>query len=171
MEFHDCIGKASKKFTPKEDAVIQWHTQAGSITNNLKVNIDFTLPELSATEIVTWNCHVDDLAKGRYDIILGRDILTTLGLNLKLLDHVIEADSGTFKGSTSPMVDMGTYEFKDLNTEKITLKEYFTNSYAEEIYESDQFRTSNKRLNVILDAKYEMAYINKVMKTQCQHPK
>ena len=61
---------------------------------------------------MTCNFHVNDSSKGRYDMILGRDILTALGLNLKLCDHVIEADDGTFKGYTTPMVNIGTYEFK-----------------------------------------------------------
>ena len=34
---------------------MQLHTQAGNITTNLKVKIDFTLTELSATKTVTWN--------------------------------------------------------------------------------------------------------------------
>ena len=51
---------------------MQWHTQAGSITKNMKVKIYFTLPKLSSTKIVTWNCHVDESAKVRYDTILGR---------------------------------------------------------------------------------------------------
>ena len=92
---------------------MQWHTQAGSITTNIKFKIDFNIPELSAKTIVMCNCHVDDSDKGAYDIILGRDLFTDLELNLKLSDHVIESDDGSFKGSTSPMVDMGEYEFKD----------------------------------------------------------
>ena len=55
----------------KRDAVMQWNTQAVSINTNLKVKMWFTLPELSATKIVTCNCHVNDAAKGRYDMILG----------------------------------------------------------------------------------------------------
>ena len=70
-------------------------------------------------------------------MILGRDLLTSLGLNLKLSDHIIEADDGPFKGSTAPMVDMGTYEFKDLETKKITPEESFMNAYAEEIHKSE----------------------------------
>ena len=74
---------------PKRDDVMQWHTQAGNINTYLKVKIDFTLPKLSAMKIVTWNWHVDDSDKVRYDMILGRDSLTGLVLNLKLSDHVI----------------------------------------------------------------------------------
>ena len=66
------MGRLIQKLTSEEDNVMQFHTQVGSITKNLKVNIDFTLPELSATKTVTWNFHVDDSAKGRYNIILGR---------------------------------------------------------------------------------------------------
>ena len=62
---------------------MKYHTQAGSITTNLKVEIYFTLPELSTMKIVMWNFHVDDSSKGRYNMILGRDLLTSLGLNLK----------------------------------------------------------------------------------------
>ena len=71
---------------------MQWHTQAQNIITNLKVKVDFTLPALSATNVATWECQVDDSAKGRYDMILGKCVLTELVLNLKLSEHVIEAD-------------------------------------------------------------------------------
>ena len=61
---------------------------------------------------------MDDSARGRHDIILEQYLLT----DLKFFDNVIYADDGPFKGSTTPMVDLGTYEFKDLNTGKITSK-------------------------------------------------
>ena len=62
---------------------------------------------------------MDFFSKGRYDIILGRYILTELGLNLNFSKHIIKADYGTLKGSTPPMVDLGKYQFKYLNTGKI----------------------------------------------------
>ena len=92
---------------------MQWHTQVGNITTNIKVKVDFALPALIATNVVMWKFHVDYSAKGRYDIILGRDILTELGLDLKKSEHVIESYDGNFKGSTSPMVDLGTYISED----------------------------------------------------------
>ena len=71
---------------------MQWNTQAGNITTNLRVKIDITLPALSVNNFVTWNCHVDESAKGKYNMILGRYLLTELLLNIKLSEHVIEDD-------------------------------------------------------------------------------
>ena len=74
----------------------------------------------------------------------------------------------TFKGSTAPMVDLGTYKFKDLNIGKITLEELFTNSYTEEIHESEHVKNDPKLLRLILDAKYEKENLHKVMENKCQ---
>ena len=46
--------------------------KAVTITTNLKVKMNFTLTAISATKIMMWNCHVDESAKGIYEIILGR---------------------------------------------------------------------------------------------------
>ena len=55
---------------------MQWHTQAGNINTNINVKTDFTLPELSSKNVVTWKFHVDDSNKGRHNRITGRDLLT-----------------------------------------------------------------------------------------------
>ena len=115
------IGMLITKLTPKEDSGIQWHTQAGSIATNLKVKIYFILPELSAAKSVMWTCHVYESAKGSYDMILGRYLLKYLGLNIKLSDHVTKSDYGPLKGSSALMINLGTYEFINLNTGKLHL--------------------------------------------------
>ena len=97
--------------------MLQSHTQAGNITTNLEIKIYFTLPKLSATNNVTWNFHVDYSAKGGYDMILGRYLLTELWLNLYLSDHIVEADDRLLKRSLAPMAYLGMYGFKDLNKE------------------------------------------------------
>ena len=51
---------------------------------------------------------MDYSTKGRYDMILGRYVLTESGLILKFSEHVIKADNVRFKGSTTPKVDLGT---------------------------------------------------------------
>ena len=83
---------------------MQWHTQEFNITTNMKVKIDLTLPEFSATKTVTCKCNVYDSANGGYYIILSRYILTELLLNLKLYEHLIEPYYGPLNGSSAPMV-------------------------------------------------------------------
>ena len=133
---------------------MQWHTQAGNITTNSRVRIDFAWPELSVMKIVMWKCHVDDSNKARYDIVLGVDILTEMGLNLKFCNHVIEGYDRPFKGSTTPVVDMVTHEFTYFKTGKITPEEFFMNAYPDEVYESEQVCNYTKLLLVILKAKH-----------------
>ena len=59
--------------------------------------------------MVMWDCHVDYSDKGRYNMIIGRDILTALGFNLIFSRNIIESDDGTLKESTLPMVYLITY--------------------------------------------------------------
>ena len=61
------------------------------------------------------------------------------------------------------MVDLGTYMFKYLNTNKITPEESFTYAYVEELYDPEHIHTATKRLRVILDSKYEKENLYKVM--------
>ena len=70
------VGRIVEKVHPEKDDVMQWHTQAGNITTNIKVEVDFTLPDISDMNVVTCKWYVDDYYKGRYDIIVGRYILT-----------------------------------------------------------------------------------------------
>ena len=42
---------------------MQWNTQVGIITTNIKVKIDFAFHELSATKTLVWNYHVDESVK------------------------------------------------------------------------------------------------------------
>ena len=62
-----------------KDSVMQRHTQAVNITTNIKVKVDFTLPSLRVTNIVTWKFHLDESVKGRYDMISGQYLITELG--------------------------------------------------------------------------------------------
>ena len=88
---------------------------------------------------------MDDFAKGRYNIILGRNILELLLLNLKLSEHIIKSDDGPLKVSVAPVVDLGTHEFRNLNRGKITSKE--------SLMKLQQVRTYNKQLHTILDSR------------------
>ena len=64
-------------------------------------------------------------------MILDRDSLTGLVSNLGLSDHVIEADDVPLKGLTVPMIYVGMYELKNLNTGKITPEQLLMKYYNE----------------------------------------
>ena len=69
------MGNPVENLYPKKLASMQWNTQAGNITTNLKVKINFTSSILSDTNVVMWNCHVYESAKVRHSIILGHYLL------------------------------------------------------------------------------------------------
>ena len=72
-----------------------WETQYGKFKTSRKVNIDFFLPEFSATKIVKWKSHMDESTNCRYDMILGRDLITALELDHKFSKNVIIGGEGT----------------------------------------------------------------------------
>ena len=67
-------------------------------TNSKKVNVDFFLSELSVTKIISRKCHVDHSTTGRYDMILGIDPLTSMGLNLNFYENITIGSEGLCKG-------------------------------------------------------------------------
>ena len=70
------------------------------------MNIEFFLLEFNATKIVMWKYHVEESTDGRYNMILGRDPLTALGLDLKFSENVIIGREGPYEGCYTPMVDV-----------------------------------------------------------------
>ena len=75
-----------------------WKTQAGNFKTSKKVNVEFYLPEFSVTKMVTFKCHMYDYTEGRYNKILGRDLLTTLGSDLHFSDCIMIGDKGPYEG-------------------------------------------------------------------------
>ena len=53
------MGRLVNKLSLEKCVPMQWHMQDRNITTNIKIKIDFTLPKLRATNVVTWECHVD----------------------------------------------------------------------------------------------------------------
>ena len=62
------------------------------------MNVDLCIWKFSATKTVTSKFHVDDSVEGRYNVILGRDLLTTLVLDIKFSDNVIIGVDVPFEG-------------------------------------------------------------------------
>ena len=59
---------------------------------------------------------------GRYDMILGRDLLTVLGLDLIFSKNIILGGEGPKKGCSAPMVGVNNYEFNILTAKTVKLE-------------------------------------------------
>ena len=55
--------------------------------------------------MLTWDFHFDDSDQGRYNMIIGRDLLT--GLHLNFSEHVVKGGCGPLKGYITPIIDLG----------------------------------------------------------------
>ena len=83
------MGKLTSKLKTTETDKTMWEAQSREFTTWKKVNVEFCLSGFSATKIVMWKFHVDESTYGRYDMILGRYLLTAMGLDLKFYDNAI----------------------------------------------------------------------------------
>ena len=72
---------------------------------------------------------MDNSAEGSYDMILGGDLITALGLDKRFSKHFIIDGSGLYEGCLSPMNNLNDYEVKYLSDNIVKPEEYFINSY------------------------------------------
>ena len=82
-------------------------------------------------------------------MILGRDLLNNLRLDIKFSEEIIFRGDGPFKGCSAPMIDVSTYEFKPLTENKVKPEESFINVYAKKILESEGTISSTRRIRRI----------------------
>ena len=119
---------------------VKWSTPGGELTTNQSVKAHFTLPEFYPDKIIEWDLHVTkDL--GAYDMIIGRDLLEFLQIDLRFSTQEIVWEEATvpFRGSET------------------------TAETSYHIDEPESIQQSTKR---ILDADYTKADLEEVCKEQ-----
>ena len=120
-----------------------WSTPGGTLTTSRMTKAQFTLPELHDDELLEWNVHVTkDL--GNYDMVIGRDILSFLKINLRFSTMEVEWEQAVMP-------------FKHVNA--TPLDAYF-------IKDPTKVEDAHDRIKKILDAKYEPADLDKVCSAQ-----
>ena len=120
-----------------------WSTPAGELKTRDKVKAQFTIPELQEKKLIEWNIHVAQ-NMGAYDMIIGRDVLSFLGIDIRFSDQTVE-----WEGAEMP--------FKPVDA---TPETFYHIEEAMAVSEASQ------RIKEILDAKYEAADLEKVCSTQ-----
>ena len=71
----------------------QWSTAAGVLTTNTKTSTSFSFPELHANKLINQSLHVVVLNIDRYDMIIGRDLIRSLGIDIHGTDMTIHWDN------------------------------------------------------------------------------
>ena len=90
-------GKLPAKKTKKER---QWYTAAGILTTNTKIATSVSFPELHANKLINQSLHVVDLNIDRYDMIIGRDLIRSLGIYNHEDDMTIHWDDASIPWPT-----------------------------------------------------------------------
>ena len=116
---------------------------AGTVHTGGIARAEFSLPEFHEDKLLEWNVHLTPKL-GNYDMIIGRDLLTRVGIDIHFSTHTC-----TWDNSTIPMRNSDT-EIKQ--------------SYLVE--ESGPIKQATTRLKKILDAKYEAADIPKIVRSR-----
>jgi len=112
---------------------------------NQKVKAQFATPELHDDRLTEWNMHVTK-SLGPYDVIIGRDILKFLKIDLRFSDEIIKWD-----GTEMPFKD------GDASTKE-----------GHYVADSDPAEDAAHRVKRILDAKCDKADIEKICAEQAE---
>ena len=63
-------------------------------------------------------------------MILGRDLITSLVLDLRIFKNVVIGGEGSYEGFLATMVDVSNYEFKTLTDRMVKPGESSINAYV-----------------------------------------
>ena len=126
-----------------KDKKTKWTTKAGKFSTSRKCNILFTLPAFHEHREITWNCYVDESNDKSccYDMIIGRDILHHIGMDL-----LFSKAEMIWDGANVPMQ----------STDKLSV-DWIDQFEQELMFAHDPITTDAERIQSILDAKYTKA--------------
>ena len=136
--------KADKLPVKNTNQERQWSTTAGVLTTNTKTPTSFSFPELHANKLINQPLHVVDLNIDRYDMIIGRDLISSLGIDIHGADMTIHWDDAAIPWRN---IDSTTNDVFVLSQYNAPLK------------------SETKKTKHILDAKYTKAILKPYQKS------
>ena len=93
----------------------KWTTKAGNFQTKRTAMVSFILPELHQDKTLTWEFHIDESQSTHYDLLVGRDLLNAVGIDLLFSSKEI-----AWQGSTVAMKD--PLEFKNQEVDQLAMQ-------------------------------------------------
>ena len=150
------LEKFVRKLHMQNDTTTSWITKGGNFQMSKKCKTTFILKEFFENKSIEWNLHVDSTpGLHRYDMIMGCNIMSKLGIMLDFKDQTM-----TWDDSTINMKDPES--FPDLLD---PINDFF---WSNNLYETEALQEASTHLQKILDAKYTPADLNAVVQV-CRH--
>jgi len=136
------------KLPQRKTTTTTWKTKAGSFSTTKKCKCKFMLPEFHKNRVVEWEMYVDESSSNlsSYDMIIGRDLMDSIGLDLLFSENLIRWDNATV-----PMRDNSLF------------REEKSNPYNELFSMHDPVTTEAERIQRILDMKYAPADLDQIV--------
>ena len=132
----------------------RYSTAVGEYKTSIHGTVKFKLPEFSNSKEITWDMDIGDLGVLEYDMIIGRDLLKSLGMIIDFKHGVLRWDDVTIPMNRTKNKNKNKKEFNEifqLATEPRTVQQ------------------ATERITKILDANYEKANLADVVKRHCCH--
>ena len=128
------------KLKIKQTPPTKWVTKGGEFNTSKKCEVFFTLPAFHEHREIKWNCFVEESNpnSNSYDIIIGRDLLHELGIDL-----CFSTAKMTWDNTSIPMqsVDKLHVDYVDVFEQEL-------------LYIHDPITTDAERIQNIMDNKY-----------------
>jgi transposase InsO family protein len=122
-----------------KDSSTRWTTAAGTFETSAKSKIELKLNEFYEQRVLNPTVHVTKARMG-YDMIIGRDLMSELGIDIRFSDSTVIWDERTISMKPFDSTMNSSYEIAD----------------------SPAVTEATSRLKQILDAKYEKADLDAV---------
>ena len=137
-------GDLLNNLTKTKDKTIKWTTKAGNFITNERCNVILKFPAFFEQREVEWNVYVEPVVNPttRYDLIIGRDLMMEVGIDLLFSKEKISWD-----GAEVAMQHPAFFE----DPKWVDLLE------KELMFVHDPLTTEADRIQAILDAKYTKA--------------
>ncbi len=134
-----------KKLRLKKTIPTEWNTAAGKMKTSHTAKVQFMLTEFDGRKVIEWEFHTAE-QEFSYDMIIGRDLLTELGIIINFKEANV-----TWDGVTIGMKDVHA-----------TVQDsYF-------VEDSATVTDATNRVKAILDAKYQKANLDEEVQ-KCSH--